>query len=392
KFDALSSRDYYALSGYLQSSDYREVRFESMEHNGRIADALQQLDQQFRQQLKATLESTAAASSAKTMPALSMPALTMPALTVPSERILVDYTQPMGSEFRQEGFIWGQNSLPAGSLLPPGADSPGALLAAPVGCATSDHFWDGMKSHHGPSFNLRSRLMSIPRSGRTLWSPTVLLHDGIVDCRVRGGGFIVACVDSHRLIAGPLHGETVREFGAAEGWQWVRLNLGRYVGHHLHLEFTPADGQVLEVQTVLQGATEEDRQHVEHRERNTAEQVTAQLANVNAAIAAETDLQQQVIELQQQWQQQREDLRKRVQLESHLAMAMMDGTGENDHVLIRGSSANPGDVVPRRFLEALDGPAPMEIPSGSGRLQLAARMTDAANPLTARVIVNRIWH
>ena len=33
KFDAISTADYYSLSGFLQSSDYRQVRFESIEHN-----------------------------------------------------------------------------------------------------------------------------------------------------------------------------------------------------------------------------------------------------------------------------------------------------------------------------------------------------------------------
>jgi len=60
-------------------------------------------------------------------------------------------------------------------------------------------------------------------------------------------------------------------------------------------------------------------------------------------------------------------------------------------IFVRGNPNNPGETVPRRFLEVLsDGPArPFE--HGSGRLELAnAIVTDAA-PLTARVIVNRIW-
>jgi len=73
------------------------------------------------------------------------------------------------------------------------------------------------------------------------------------------------------------------------------------------------------------------------------------------------------------------------------APALIDGTGEDEHVLTRGNAKTPGDVVPRRFLEALGGadqPAPV---AGSGRLDLARRMADPANPLTARVLVNRLW-
>ena len=74
-----------------------------------------------------------------------------------------------------------------------------------------------------------------------------------------------------------------------------------------------------------------------------------------------------------------------------LAPALIDGTGEDEHVHVRGSYKTPGDLVPRRFLEAIAGedqPAPA---SGSGRLDLARRIVDPANPLTPRVMVNRLW-
>ena len=45
KFDAISQKDYYALVGFLQSSAYRQVRFETQVHNQQIADALLQLEQ-----------------------------------------------------------------------------------------------------------------------------------------------------------------------------------------------------------------------------------------------------------------------------------------------------------------------------------------------------------
>jgi hypothetical protein len=60
--------------------------------------------------------------------------------------------------------------------------------------------------------------------------------------------------------------------------------------------------------------------------------------------------------------------------------------------LIRGNSSKPGDVEPRHFLTAIAGDEPMPIASGSGRLELAKQINDPANPLTSRVIVNRIWH
>jgi hypothetical protein len=58
---------------------------------------------------------------------------------------------------------------------------------------------------------------------------------------------------------------------------------------------------------------------------------------------------------------------------------------------VRGNPANPGPVVPRRFLAVLSPEPPTPFRTGSGRLELAnALVTDGA-PLAARVMVNRVW-
>ena len=66
-------------------------------------------------------------------------------------------------------------------------------------------------------------------------------------------------------------------------------------------------------------------------------------------------------------------------------------TLRNPRVFIRGNPANKGEEVPRQFPEILAGKARKPFSRGSGRLELADAIASKANPLTARVMVNRIW-
>ncbi len=63
----------------------------------------------------------------------------------------------------------------------------------------------------------------------------------------------------------------------------------------------------------------------------------------------------------------------------------------NAHVQVKGDPERIGPEVPRRFPDVLGGHALPATEKGSGRLHLANWLTDPKNPLTARVMVNRVW-
>ena len=101
-----------------------------------------------------------------------------------------------------------------------------------------------------------------------------------------------------------------------------------------------------------------------------------------------TDLQhRELIALDTQWTKAKNSLPK------PLPMAhVIQDTGQKDlNVYIRGDPSRLGQTAPRRFLRILAGTRRTPYRDGSGRLELANDIASPENPLTARVIVNRVW-
>ncbi len=75
------------------------------------------------------------------------------------------------------------------------------------------------------------------------------------------------------------------------------------------------------------------------------------------------------------------------------AMLVNDAMRAKDSpVFIRGEQQSRGEIVPRRTLEVLSpNHQPIPFKEGSGRLELAQSIASKSNPLTARVLVNRVW-
>jgi cytochrome c553 len=76
-----------------------------------------------------------------------------------------------------------------------------------------------------------------------------------------------------------------------------------------------------------------------------------------------------------------------------LAMGVRDRAKPADcKINIKGEAGKLGEAVPRGYLSALHVPTATPVnPAQSGRLELAQWIASPAHPLTARVMVNRIW-
>jgi hypothetical protein len=73
------------------------------------------------------------------------------------------------------------------------------------------------------------------------------------------------------------------------------------------------------------------------------------------------------------------------------AHVLAEGGSGDMNVALRGDLAKKGEIAPRKFLRVLAGDDAGPYTEGSGRLELAESVVDPTNPLTSRVMVNRIW-
>lgn len=66
--------------------------------------------------------------------------------------------------------------------------------------------------------------------------------------------------------------------------------------------------------------------------------------------------------------------------------------GADHPIFLAGSALNPGPLAPRHFLSLMPSQLKVVGTQGSGRRELAEAIASPENPLTARLMVNRIWH
>jgi hypothetical protein len=510
KFDAISTKDYYALFGFLKSSSYRLARFDSLEHNRRIAAELYPLRERSRpaveravaESLRPGVDRLAAYLLAAREVLLAGPRVESTRLTEVARArkldvpFLQNWTKHLKAAARNahdplhawarvaadeacqdpkhlaellQPLIdgWRMRTRDAGSALQgveviidyrhhrpddwlpddvtfgprpvrPGDIRWGSDPARPIhqvidyAAAEFDPTWKGLTLAPGAE-NDPGVVGSVPRAGRTIRTPTFKITAGKVFYQVKGTGRAYAAVDSHVLINGPLHGKLVQPIKAGERFQWIGFDLTPYRGNYAHIEFTAGDDANFTVAAVVQGAAAPGSTETANQalltllsgpdaasvqrlalgyqrlfasvaERLASDRIigapdaadVASLANwliEHPELFPESSKNQRLTDIAGRLLEQQKKLTGQIKRESRLAMALLDGTGANEHVFIRGSPKAAGEVVPRRFLEALAGPESLAIPHGSGRLELARQLTDpAVNPFLTRVLVNRVWH
>jgi hypothetical protein len=343
------------------------------------------------------------------------------------EKIVADYTRDGVTPWLQDGFSFGLHASHAGDPIF------GSTVAQPLlgirsrSAAFRDNAWASLAVKNGE--HDMGKLGSWDRSEKTLRTPEITLTEGKLWYLVKGAGRAYVVVNSHLLINGPLHATLLYGWKPTDdGWHWVGQSVTDYLGHRCHVEFSPADSGDFAVAMVVQApqpppepknvsatmlAALRDPKIVspatlaEATQRvlvNGCQNLRADRAAEDPVLAdwlvrkldffapAGTAARQKLTDTTAALLQPQNECIARIRPDSHSAPAMFEGSGVNEFILARGQGKLPGAQVPRRFLEAIAGPDQPEIKSGSGRLELARRLVDPTNPLTARVIVNRVWY
>jgi hypothetical protein len=385
KFDAISNEDYYALAGMVMSSSYRQVPFETLEANRRMARRLDEADRAARAELLALLAEPLGAAGPEWLAAIDRPTERPAAV---DGVVIADYTgADPTTPIIADGAAWQAVAVGTPVLQPPAEGMPRHVKVEPVGHAHSAPIWSTTRStgerDPGP-------LGGIDRAGRVLRTPKARMTGGVLWHRVRGKLQIEVVVDGHVLLSGgPLYGSHLMSVDTQGEWKWIRQDLRKDMGwdqgHIVHVEYAAAAGAA-DVAEVVAAADEPRR-----TDPPAAAAINRLLADPQfdwsgAAV-------RRVVERAEALAATRDAILADAKLVSATAPAMLDGNGIDQFVLVKGSAARPGELSPRRFLEAVDGAGQPAWPAhASGRLELAERVLDPANPLTSRVIVNRVWH
>ena len=422
KFDAISTKDYYALSGYLKSSRYH------------VADLLPPLTDSRKSELQRAM-------AAMQQNAAKFYAPQVPNLALPADFVLAPVSNETPETFRK------RREERVSALRKHEVDAKAALAKTTIVAdfALRDTFakW----SHTGDAFALSPtrgvHLRFDPEKGEKVTGVfgsglaySAALSDGLSGglrsesfvlaknnlwFRVAGrGSKINLVIDGFQRIQYPIYGGLKLDVNSADRFQWLSMNVSKWIGSRAYIEFldkgagylaadkivatdgiAPPDAPNPLLLAALDDAKLLNFDDYTSEMKSTLAQAAlawkngtlAQVENSRPTADALDSLlpklpaAQEIIALTAPIHEIAKQISAPVSV-----VAMTDGTAENDAVHLRGSVKLLGNVVPRRFLEGCRGTLTATPTEGSGRLNLALQMTDARNPLLARVIVNRLWH
>src|SRR6266850_1775172 len=395
KFDAISTKDYYALVGFMQSTRYQEAFIEPPERIGQFVVGLAEVQFRAAPLIKnklsidaAHLDEWARKLSEKDKQKPTHPLY--PWLALRSAKTPVDFSrQREDLLMKLKDAAENDSRHSAASVLFERFEKPEYAEWSVTGLA-----FGNMRVLAGEASLNSIETETAASSGRyssklqgALRSRTFRIDRDLICYRVRGtGATINLIIDGFQRIRDPIYGGLTFKV-SNDRFDWHVQNVANWKGHNAYVEILDnGDEEVAISQIRFCNTPPPDPPDpavltlLNDPELKSGEELAARYSSVpfaqNLALA----------QLKKQDQQLSALVSRQKKIEAQIpapvrAMAAADGTGVNERVLIRGNYKTPGDEVHRRFLEAITGDQAIES-SGSGRLQLAERMLSSGqNPL-----------
>ncbi|MGI9241099.1 MAG: PSD1 and planctomycete cytochrome C domain-containing protein [Verrucomicrobiales bacterium] len=384
KFDAITTADYYSLYGVLASSRLDHLNINPPSQLDRLQRELSDQKGRVREELAAVLEGELEARGDEILTTLEDSADERGALA--------------GWYFSGRSF--GDSARALGEFVPHSEGE--AVIRAMVGGGLA-------------AGTLASRY------GGSIKSPNFVLDGSPVKVRVKGkNARVTLYVQNYELVGhGPTTGQLTKVVNS-DDWQWLQFNTNLWKGETAYLEVLQNGGEF----SFISGGQHRP-EHVDGAYAVLAEAQYPQAPASRPAAVGGDALAAALRDLPDAWRSGKlsaaqdlvlsklvgsgifapqlgdsSGLKREVErlreLQQKLpkpayARSLCDGDPIDQGIFVRGSHKNISTAPnPRHFMDALD-PAPFTS-SGSGRREWALAVSSAENPLTARVMVNRIWH
>jgi len=374
KFDPITSRDYYALAGFLRSSRHQQAFIDPPDRIAARASRLNALKQAVRAVLLEARPLLPEPMRRAVIDALE------PALTPRADRegaVFESFDRDAFDGWTVSGDAFGDHPTRAGDFRLSHGQGKAWLIPVRPGLA-----------HSGL---VAGKLAGVMRSR------TFTIESRFVHWLVAGkGARLNVVIDGYEKIRDPIYGGLTVTVDAGDQARWITQDVGMWLGHRAYLEI--ADGATADYNGAQTRLTD-GHGFVAIDEIRMSDQSTP--GSAGRPQPAPIELEPMLCVLQARSKPLADRLKAAlVEYQSieaaipdpTLSLAIADGTGEDEAILTRGNHRNPGALVPRRFLEVLGGAEQATVAEGSGRLELARHMVDPrANPLLPRVLVNRLW-
>jgi hypothetical protein len=379
KFDAISTKDYYAFHGILASSRHAIRAVDDPAPRLAQANALAHQRDRLRQLLASRLHQRLASG----LPPVEHTAGTL-------ELRADDHEIPLAGWFA-DGEAFAADPSAAGQPVFLGEAEAPMLSVVPPG-------W-----RHGASLSRKFQ--------GALHSPAFVITNDFLHLRLAGQGARVNIVlDGFTLIRAPIYGP-LRQAVQNPRPHWITVDVSMWRGRRAWIEL--ADFSVADPASELGPAAAQPDGWiavgavlVSTRHEPPPLAPTALLTDAAEIVERWSKAPSSLLPDEASWIEGLLAMPPAILTESELApyrnfeqgihepvlvAAMADADGWDEPVFIRGNHRTTGETVPRRFLEALSSIDLHPIQQGSGRRELAEAIVHPDNPLFARVTVNWVW-